>query len=395
MISPQEILKKAERWWPEVLRSAQTQTAFFPREITRIGKVKPGERLRKFDQIRQEQDLLLANSKPRKGYGYTIHWTTLETRNVGHNQFIDRISFETLEDYLRFCGKIKTWENYQNNWQLITQHFPELRDWCLEKPREIVRYHNQWPDLIKVLQYFKKEYWPHHFYIRELPIAIPTKFIENHKDILMALLDRLLPSDLIDENYRGIRNFEQRYSLRYQEPLIRMRLLDQQLAQKYFSGLHDWSIPVSDFEQLSLPLQKIIILENKTSYNNLMAFLTLPQLQGAAGIFGSGFKVGLLNGAKWLHKVDLYYWGDIDAHGLQILAQLRSYFPNTKALMMDRKTLDAFPNYQVQAPKSTVTQVPDLTPKEQQLFEFLNEEELRLEQERIPLAFVRSVLEEI
>lgn len=393
MISPKEIRQKVERWWPEVLRSAQTQNAFFPKEITRIGKVKSAERLRDFERIRQAQDALLTESKKRKGYGYMIHWTSIQARNVGHNQFIDRISFETLEDYLRFCGKTKIWQQYQADWQLITQHFPELRDWCLEKPKEIVSYQGLWPDLIKVLEYFKKEYRPHRFYIRELPISIPTKFIESHKAILTPLLDCLLPSDFIQEQHQGIRNFEQRYGLRYQEPLIRMRLLDQQLAQKHFSGLQDWSIPLSDFEQLSLPLKKVIVLENKTSYNNLLAFLTLPQLQATAGIFGSGFKVGSLNGAQWLHEVELYYWGDIDAHGLQILSQIRSHFPHTQALMMDRSTFEAFPDYQVTAPKSTAGQLTHLSPTEQQLFDYLNHNSLRLEQERIPLDWVRRALQ--
>ena len=211
----------------------------------------------------------------------------------------------------------------------------------------------------------------------------------------MPLLDQLLPSDIIWEDYQGVSNFEQRYGLRYQEQLVRMRLLDQNLAEQHLSGLQDWSIPLSDFEQLSLPIQKVIILENKTSFSNLLAFLTLPQLQLAAGIFGSGFKVGLLNKAKWLHEMALFYWGDIDAHGLQILSQLRAHFPHTQALLMDHKTLNTFPEYHVKAPKSMAVHLPHLTSKEQQLFDYLNARQLRLEQERIPLEYVRKVMKQI
>lgn len=392
MITPAEIRKKAGRWWPRVLCSYQTGEAFFPQDISRIGKVKPAERLRHFDRIRSAQDELIAHSKSRLGYGYTLHWIEQQSRSVGRNRFIDRISFASLEDYLRFLGRTEVWQHYCENYQQIVAALPELSAWCREHPQQIVRYHEQWPDLLRVVHYFKNDYEPDRYYIRELPVAVPTKFIESHKTILLPLLDQVLPSEVIREGFQGVRQFEQRYGLRYEEPLVRLRLLDAELARQHFSGLQDWSIPLRDFVGLSLPLKRAIILENKTSYNNLLAFLTLPQLQATAGIWGSGFRVGLLKNADWLHRLSLYYWGDIDAHGLQILAQLRGYFPHVQPLMMDRPTLDAFPEYHVEAPESTATELPQLTPAEQELFHHLNTHRLRLEQERIPLDYVRAVL---
>ena len=393
MISPSEVRKKAKRWWPEVLRSFQNGEELFPRELPRIGKVKAADRLRDFERIRKAQDTLIAQSKSRRGYGYTLHWVELQSRSVGRNQFIDRISFESRADYLQFLGYTEDWEQYCRDYERIITAFSELSDWCLEQPTQIVAYQGRWPDLLKVLEYFRQDYRPDQHYIRELPVAVPTKFIETHKAILLPLLDRLLLPEVIRENYQGVRQFEQRYGLRYDEPLVRLRLLDEDLAAQYFSGLRDWSIPLRDFERLSLPLKRAIILENKTNYNNLLAFLTLPQLRGTAGIWGSGFRVGLLKDAGWLHDIDLYYWGDIDAHGLQILAQLRGYFPGVQPLLMDRATFDHFPEYQVEAPESPVSDLPHLTSCEQDLFHYLNTNRLRLEQERIPLSYVRSVLE--
>lgn len=395
MISPAEIRQKAVRWWAEVLRSYQTGVAFFPKTVPRIGKVKPAERLRAFEDIRQAQDALLAQSKARRGYGYTLEWVELQSRSVGRNRFIEAIRFDSLEDYLRFLGRTEIWQHYCEDWQRIMAALPELSDWCVAHPQEIERHHGRWPDLLRVLDYFKHNYQPDRYYIRELPIAVPTKFIESHKAILLSLLDEVLPEELIREEFQGVRHFEQRYGLRYEEPLVRLRLLDRGLARQYFSGLQDWSIPLGDFAGLSLPLKRAIILENKTSYNNLLAFLTLPQLSATAGIWGSGFRVGLLQRARWLHEIELYYWGDIDAHGLHILAQLRTYFPKVRSLMMDRATLDAFPEYQVTAPESTVTRLEQLTPAEQELFTYLNTHRLRLEQERIPLPYVQAAMEQI
>lgn len=395
MISPAEIRKKAEGWWTQVLRSYQTGEAFFPQDVPRIGKVKPAERLRNFERIRSAQDDLIAHSKSRLGYGYTLHWVERQARNVGRNRFIDRISFENLDDYLQYLGRTDVWQHYQDDYQRIVRALPGLTTWCREHPQQIVRYHGQWPDLLRVLHFFKQDYEPDRYYIRELPIAVPTKFIESHKVILLPLLDQVLPLGMVRTAYQGVRQFEQRYGLRYAEPLVRMHLLDASLATQYFSGLQDWSIPLRDFVRLSLPLKRVIVLENKTSYNNLLAFLTLPQIEATAGIWGSGFRVGLLKDAAWLHKLDVYYWGDIDSHGLQILSQLRGYFPHVQPLMMDRATLDAFPEYHVEAPESTVTELPHLTPAEQQLYHYLNTHRLRLEQERIPLSYIRGILEQL
>ncbi len=55
---------------------------------------------------------------------------------------------------------------------------------------------------------------------------------------------------------------------------MRLRLLDEAMAQQYFSNLGDLNIPLDDFAKLRLPLQRVIILENKTNYYNLMNLIT-------------------------------------------------------------------------------------------------------------------------
>ena len=40
--------------------------------------------------------------------------------------------------------------------------------------------------------------------------------------------------------------------------------------------------------------------------------------------------------------VQNYYWGELDAQGLQILNQFRSYYPSGIALMMDWATFHTY-----------------------------------------------------
>ena len=392
MISPEGIRKQAGRWWADVLRSGLTNTAFFPAELLRIGKVKTSDRLRDFDRIRNAQNALIAQSKSRIGKGYTLYWIERDFRNIGRNRFISRITFDTLEDYLFFMKRGATYQRTLSDAQLIYAQVPELRQWCFDNILLIEKHHAIWPNLLRVIRYFVDHHQMDQHYIRELPIAVPTKFIESNKAVITSILDAVLPPECIRADFTGTRYFEQRYGLKFRQPLIRLRLLDNTIATEHFNGLTDMSIPVSDFNTLQLPLQRVFILENKTNFSNLMNFLTLPQMAASAGIFGSGFRIGLLQQAQWLHKVDIFYWGDLDAHGLQIVSQLRGYFPHVQPFLMDRATFDALSEYHVMAPPCTAEVLPHLTEKEQALFTYLNNNRLRVEQERISVDMVRKFL---
>jgi hypothetical protein len=96
----------------------------------------------------------------------------------------------------------------------------------------------------------------------------------------------------------------------------------------------------------------------------------------------------------WLSEVELFYWGDIDAHGLQILSQLRAHYPHVRPFLMDEQTLNAFAAFsRHDAPKSPAAALPGLTEPEHAFFNYLNERQIRLEQEHIPLSYVREVLQ--
>lgn len=395
MISPDDIRKQAKRWWPEVLGAGLSEVPYFPKALRSIGKISTKDRLLDFDRIREQQQALMAASKARQGKGFSLHWEERDYRNVGHNRFIHRITIDSLADYLYIVRKEAAYRRFQSDVSRILEQLPQLREWCRSNVIAIEQHHGAWAHLLEVVQYFLQRHQFDRYYIRELPLAIPTKFVENHRTVLSSLLDGVLPPDRIKDEYRGVSQFEQRYGLKYRQPMVRLRLLDADIAAAFFSGLTDLQLPLPDFMQLHLPLRRVIILENKTNFSNLMNFLTLPQLQSTAGIFGRGFGLGQLKEVSWLNDLEVLYWGDIDAHGLQILSQLRSYFPHTRSFLMDRATLDAFPDYiLIDAPESSASQLPHLTPHEQALFDYVNAHRLRLEQERIPLDYVRKALED-
>jgi hypothetical protein len=178
-------------------------------------------------------------------------------------------------------------------------------------------------------------------------------------------------------------SFEKRYGLKFKEDLIRIRILDQKLAGELLNGITDLSLPLSQVAGLNLPCCKVFIVEN------IMNFLTFPDVRQSVVIWGRGFAVENLKAVKWLKDKTIVYWGDIDPQGFQILALLRSRYPQTKSMMMDLETFDLFQPYTVQATDCKQDTLNHLTAGEKRLFQILinQHDRNRLEQEKIPHSY--------
>ena len=93
----------------------------------------------------------------------------------------------------------------------------------------MIEYGNRWYDLLKVCRYFQQNPKPN-LYIRELPIPVHTKFIEQNQGILRSLLEAVLPvNQLVPVEGEREFLFEKWFALKYREPLIRWRFLDDSL----------------------------------------------------------------------------------------------------------------------------------------------------------------------
>src|SRR4051812_2500116 len=101
MISPDEIKVTARKWWRKILQSEINGGVFFPKPLSRIGKIKPSETIHNFDQIQQEINSLRKHSKENVGYGYTVTWNESNNRKTGRNQLPSGISIDSLEDYIK------------------------------------------------------------------------------------------------------------------------------------------------------------------------------------------------------------------------------------------------------------------------------------------------------
>ena len=368
MITPSEIKQKAEHKYVAYLQSIIDGFSFSP--IVIAGNKKPDENTVRFEAELTE---LINHSKEKKGYGYAIEYVTVKTKLHGVQDLPASIVFQTEGDYLKFISKEKDTAKFIEDSARILDLFPELRDWILKYPKKVIE--NDWDSLLKVCSYFKSTPHPN-LYIRELPIQVHTKFIELNHAVVRELLDIIIANYVNTDEKR----FEPHFNLKYDEPDVRFRILDHSLSQRLFSGLSDLDIPISQFRDLNLPIKTVYVVENKI---NMLSF---PLIDKSIVIWGEGFSVDKVKDTQWLSDKEIYYWGDLDAHGFLILSEIRSHYRQVKSFLMDRATFDAFFEGDTGKP-TNVEKDLYLTPEENEMFQYLKSNNLRLEQEKIPYSY--------
>jgi hypothetical protein len=378
VITPQEVAAKAARAYLPFLRAWLRGEPFTPLDIP------AGAPPTDFRALEQVVAALLDGSRQRRGWGYTVELQTRVTRAHGTQSLPTRVRVASAEDLLHLIGKRAEFAAFEADVALIRATLPQLEGWLEEHVQRVIAHHGAWPELLMVCRYLLDHPRPG-VYMRELPVAVHTKFVEQHTAILGRLLDALLPPEAIDQ---ATTQFAPRYGLRDEEPLVRLRLLDPALAAQLGLPVDDLSAPLSQLARLPVHGQHCVVVENK------LVFLTLPALPQTIAIFGSGFDTNKrLAKLPWLASCRLWYWGDLDAQGFQILSQLRASFPRAAALLMDAATFEAFREFAVPGTPCAVAELPYLTSEEQALFARLAVATLRLEQERISHVYARTRLQ--
>jgi hypothetical protein len=383
MISPEDIHQQAIKWWKPFLQSIISSEPFFPKEIDRIGKIRPGDVTGRLDVLQDEIAALYKRSKNETGRGYWIKIAEKNFRRTGSHQLPDSIVFETAEDYLHFVRKGAEYERFLDNYRMITQSLPQLQAWAMQNIISLTSSEVDWKSILAVCAYFISHPRPD-LYIRQLPIAVHTKFIEENSPLLQSLLDFLIPDHIRDPHQKRLAD---RYFLRRDEPLIRLRMLDRSLA--FPNNIMDISIRLSDFEKGKWQNRHVVITENK------MNFLALPDIPFTIAIWsGGGFMVSYLRDTQWLRDKNIFYWGDIDEHGFQILHQLRTYYRQTQSIMMDRPTYELFKEFAVAGERNKAESLSLLDAEEHRLYDTLKSMpgSNRLEQEKIPQAYSDALI---
>jgi hypothetical protein len=372
MLAPEDIRRRALARYADFLRSVVSGATFFPVPV-RFGKPSPTE---DFAKLRREINALTEANLDCK-----IEWVEVNSRRWGKQRLPERVEFADEVSFLRTLGKTKEVTHFRENLALTRERCPSLAAFFQDRPLDAVAFADAWPGLLEVCTFLQLHPRPN-LYARELPLSVDTKFVERHQTVLARLLTLALPPHAMIESER----FEERFGLRFDEPQIRLRVLDESLRVRLGIPFPDVALPLNQFRNLGWKNLRILVSENK------MTFLTLPCAPRTVGIWGAGNAAVLLNSVSWLADCDLLYWGDLDAQGLEILARLREASPNTQSLMMDIATLNRFRSLCIPGVATTAKQMQTLLPAETEAYTTACAANLRLEQERIPNSFAAGTI---
>lgn len=378
MITPAEIREKTRRLYPQEIDAWLNGTVLtrYPWRIPanlRRSEV-PSERIKEVENLRQ-------GSKEIIGFGYSIQWERIKSLKQGDNNYPTGILIDSQTDLLKLAGKLSEFQILEKRVGILRARIPELEPWIRSSWSKLVSL-DAFPELVEVADYLKSHPRPGCF-VRELPLAISTKCIQDHRVLLTDWLNIILPPETIDCDCSP-KNFDQRFGFRAFRKHILVRVLDPCMLAELGLFSSELSLPPQVIPEMKVDRAMVVIVENRVN------LLTLPELQRGIAFFGEGKGVTQLFAIPWMDHQSIWYWGDLDVEGFQILAMLRRRYPHTKSILMDMATVRAA-EHLATAGTGTCPDVPsELYESEAEAFLYIRERNLRIEQEHLMQNYVEA-----
>lgn len=328
MIGPDDVTAWASANYGELLRSIIDETTIFPMRRDRLGRVAAKDDPTAFAQTVAP---LWEGSKQVRGVGYSVILEPRQRRTRALQNEPVAVVIESEDDYFAITGKAYEVSAFREDIALIRQRLPTVLAQLRKSPTVIVANAGSWPGILEVAQYLRDHPRPG-CYVRALPVSVPTKFIETHREAIEAAL-MALPESGYDPTQRS---FALRCGFREESSAVRGRFLCPDARQACGFPVSDIVLRVEDWARLRMPTSlRVVVCENRTN------FLALPSLPWVLALWGEGgAAAGLLPRLPWLQDAHVVYWGDLDPAGLSILAGLRRSLPGVQSILMDDATLN-------------------------------------------------------
>ncbi len=307
------------------------------------------------------------------------------TENFGRRLLPWRISFASPDDVFAYLGLNAKKKEFLSILREIEAKLPAARAWFI---KYFVRIHEEefYPKCMAIGEFMERQERTEG-YLREMAIpGVDTKFLENHSFLVRTLWNALFPENPA-ENTESL--MQKLFVSSVPHPSIGVRSLDSRLT---FTGVSKLFLSQDEIGAFRPPHHRIFITENKVNG------FTFPEAEDSLILFGMGYGVlELAKEAAWLAEKEIYYWGDLDSDGFQILSGLRTVLPAAQvhSFLMDRDTLLAFVDKEIKDTGRRNHIPENLTVSEKMAWQLASENGWRLEQERIPRSEVEWAVEEI
>ncbi len=224
------------------------------------------------------------------------------------------------------------------------------------------------------------------FFVREIPLeGIDSKWFERHRRTLAALWSALFEDTFTTANFAvavGLRTPPKYVRIRHATPWFG----GGSSTESYDPERDALMVTIDQLARRAPASRTVLIVENEQTGLSLAAPVDVPIL------IGMGYGVAALEEIAWLADARILYFGDLDTHGLAILAECRKRFPQTESLLMDLATFERFRSLAVTEPRQAGPLPENLEESEAALYKELLRTKARLEQERIPLEVINEAI---
>lgn len=339
-----------------------------------------------WDELLAWQDFWRKAPKASGGHSlWHVEEKRKQTASFGKQLMPVRVFIDTPEDAMALLGLTKKKKEFLAGLSAVESQMPSLRDWYLTYFGQISA-EDFFPMALSIAR-FMLEQDEREGYLREMAIpGVDTKFLENHNFLVRTLWNAIFPENTAESSDEL---WEKLFVQKVPTPSICVRSLDEHLR---FAGVRKLFLSQDDIADFQPPHRRIFITENKVNG------YTFPDAEDSLILFGMGYGVlEMAESAPWLADKEIYYWGDLDHDGFNILSNLRKVLPEMKihSFLMDKETLLTYVDPKVKDTGNTTT-IPDyLTVSEKMAWKLIHDNGWRLEQERIPHEKVEWAVESL
>lgn len=372
-------LAQLKKQYPIYLSRLVLGEQFHPITL-RGGKSKPDNAVDLHNAIKHFQKLERSNETS----GWKVEWEDWSSKRLGKQRWPKHVQIISEVDFLFLLDKQQEVEKFRHQLHKLLEWQPLLRQWIAVRPFLILEHMDSWSGIEKAVDYFLANNVEGD-YLRALPIQVHTKFIEGLKNVIYSILRFLEPKRFGDAK----KDFEDALGLRRKPYFFRVRWLDKAKAIELTSGMEILALPYDLLRQQQWNIERVIMVENETN------LYLIPKATSTLAIFTSGKALHLLNEIRFLEQAEIFYWGDMDEDGFEMLHSIRDYYPNVKSIFMDYHTVEEHKKELDEKRFRKDRKILTLLPSEQAAYEYLAGSDQWLEQEKLRQSFLQCELKKV
>ena len=368
MLTTEAIKTKANNKYNSFLRALVEDINYFPLEIKGNKNFSTLDYTQAFDLFQKLND----NSKAKKGYGYSFSYE--KTNKIK----ITKVYFETETDYLKFIKKETQTKTFKENIKILRRTLPISNQIIISNLSKILKWDVATCNNIALISSFIIKNPESNLYQRELPISVPTKFLEKNISTITSFISNFIELKNVDNKYQKLGLLDKSFIIKIRSK-SNFNISDKN--NKYCCSNDIIYLPPKAFEKFTHTAKRIFIVENETTFYNF------PIQKDDLCLYSGGFSILSFKNNEYLKNSCLYYFGDLDEHGFAILSMFREKYNNVKSILMKMETLLFFKDFWIEG-KTFTGSLLNLTHDETITLKYIKENNIRLEQEKIPISYI-------